>query len=857
MKRTLAIFIGLLLVLCTSGQTVFDSYLENAKNFAQAFPREKVHLHFDNSSYYQGDTIWYKAYAVTVDDNKFSRISKPLYVELVDQMGNVVERQIIKLNDGQGEGQISLANTYFTGYYEIRAYTKWMLAFSDEGYFSRTIPIYKKTIGTINTARQIAEYRMDDSMKQRPKEKLDALNVNFYPESGTLIKGIPTVIGFETLSRDSGWVNINGVLVSCDGKPLMPVSTIHDGMGTFVYTPDDSPASVQFDFNGKKHSFKLPKAEDNGYNIRVNVKDDAFDVTVTRSATTPVSPLALFIFAQGTPCNYVPVDLSQVTSKRIKILTADIPNGVTRLSLVNEHGATLADRFCFVYPKDTLTMKAETNQAVYKSYSRIDCKLKLTDSQGNPIVGAPVSVAVRDAMESDYIDGDANILTDLLLTSELKGYINRPEFYFAQHTSARRKMLDNLLIIHGWRKYNVEEAFGVKEFKPRYMPESQLMLYGHVKSYFQGNADLGVTILAGNDTTHVAGSTVTDSIGRFSVPLDDFDGKMDALFQTRKAGKKINRAAAISFDRLFEPAIRPLDYDETNPRWDVPTDTASIRKMVAEVDPYLSKDGADIVLDELVVKAKNKRKNLAKDTEKFERSILGYYNIRQIVDDMRDEGKIINGDVGNLMHEINPNINFHGTYYKVDSIVYCVNGKNMDRTFLDNYIDDIETAMLYYDRSGTKAISFNKNLQATDETVEDYWTHTTADTTDVAAIRELYVRLDFTMDERFNPNRSYLMTRGVRKTYIQGYNKPVAFYSPQYPNGAVDVFDDHRRTLYWNPTMTTDENGEISVDCYNAFNPTYLSISAETLVEGKPAALNASSIALSKGSDELKASPRP
>lgn len=860
MNRILTAIIGLLWAVSASGQTIFDTYLDRAKAFATAFPREKVHLHFDNSSYYQGDTIWFKAYVVTVDDNKFSRISKPLYVELVDQSGNVMERQIVKLVDGQGEGQISLANTFFTGYYEVRAYTKWMLAFNDDDYFSRTLPVYRRTIGTRNGARQIAEYRMDDSMKQRPKNKLDVLNVNFYPESGTLIKGVPTVIGFETLSRDSGWVNVNGVLLGADGNPIMPVSTIHDGMGTFVYTPGDKPATVEIEFQGKKRSFRLPKADDNGYNVRVNAREDMFDVTVTRSATTPASPLALFVFSQGQPCTYVPITFTTVpdaspsgssVSRRIKIMTADIPEGVTRLALINEQGATLADRFCFVYPKDTLAMSAETSQAVYAAYSKIGCRVKVTDASGSPVRGAKVSVALRDALESDYQENQTTILSDLLLTSELRGYINRPEFYFAQRSSSRRKMLDNMLIIHGWRKYNIDEAFGVKEFLPKYMPEDQLTLYGHVKSYFQGNADLGVTILANNDTLQVAGSTVTDSIGRFSVPLDDFEGRMDALFQTKKEGKKYNRASVISLERLFEPSLRLLDYAETNPHWDAAADTTRVKEMIAEVDPWTSDDDADIVLDELVVKAKKTNFYSAKDTEKFERSILGYYNIRQEVDNMRDAGKIVNGDIGHVMHEINPNINFTGTHYKTDSIIYAVDGKNMERQFIDHFIDEIETAMLYYDNTTTRAIGFNSNFQASDKVVEDYWTGVTTDTTDVAAVRGLHVRLDFTMDERFNPNRSYLTTRGVRRTYIQGYTRPAQFYSPMYPDGAFDTFDDHRRTIYWNPTMTTDENGEIDIECYNSGNPTYLNISAETLVDGLPAALNVSSIAASRGEKRI------
>jgi hypothetical protein len=856
MKKSIIIICSLLLTLSVSGQTVFDSYFEKAKAFAEAFPREKVHLHFDNTSYYQGDTIWFKAYAVTVGNNQYSRISKPLYVELVDQLGNIMERQIVKLSDGTGEGQISLSNAFFTGYYEVRAYTKWMLAFNSDTYFTRTFPIYKKPLSTTDKTRQIAEYRMDDSMEQRPKDKLGVLNVNFYPEGGKLVQGVTGVVGVETLSRDSGWVNIQGILVASDGTKLRPINTIHDGMGSFVYTPTDKPATVEFMYAGKKRKFKLPAAEPSGYNIILNNKESEFDITISRNASTTCEPLALFISSGGMPYNYVPIDLSASASKRIKVLTDGLPAGVAQLSLINSQGLTLLDRFAFVYPKDTPNMQAVTDKAVYTPFSKIGCDVSVTAADGKPLAGVPVSVSLCDASVSDFVANGTTIATDLLLTSELKGYINRPEFYFEQHSASRRKMLDNLILIRGWRKYDLQQSFGVKEFKPKYLPEDKLMLYGKVKSYFQGNAGLNVTILANNDTSQVAGVTVTDSLGRFSVPLDDFEGRMDALFQTRKEGKRINRASTISMERLFEPALRKYDFCELNPLWDSAADSASVSKLIAEIDPYSADDEEAIVLDELVVKAKNKKKRTLYQTERFERSILGYYNIRQIVDNMRDKGKIINGDIGNLMHEINPNINFKGTHYKVDSIVYCVQGKNMDRMFIDNYIDDIETAMLYYDRSGTKAFSIDDDFKAKESTVKDYWTDVTTDTANVAALKELYVRLDFTMDKRFNPNKSYLSSRGIRKTYIQGYNRPAAFYSPQYPEGAYDTFDDNRRTLYWNPSLVTDNNGKIHIDCYNSRNPTYLTISAETIVDGRPTALNVNSIEASNGNATLVPSVR-
>lgn len=843
MRRFITIIYGLLLVLMASGQTVFDEYLANAKAFADAFPREKVYLHFDNTSYYQGDSIWFKAYVVDADTRQYSQISKPLYVELVDQMGNIVDRQIVKIENGQASGQISLTNTFITGYYEVRAYTKWMLAFNEAPLFSRTFPIYRKPLASDSNKRSIAEYRMDKTMQKRPEDKLKRLNVNFYPEGGKLIKGVPTIVGFETLSADSGWVNINGILKDSEGNDLMPVSTIHDGMGTFLYTPGEKPGSLYFEYSGKKFTFRLPVAEEEGYSLRVGAKEDCFDVTVSRSTATTSSPLALFIFADGVPFNYQPIDLSQSQSKRLKIMHSDLPPGVIRLSLVNEAGNSINDRFCFVYPRDTLSIQASTNASVYAPFAKVDCKMKVVDDEGKPVVGAPVSVSLRDGIESDLRNDDNNILTDLLLTSELKGYINRPAFYFANRSASRRRMLDNLLLIRGWRYYDLQEAFAVKPFIPKYIPEDRLMLYGQVKSYFQKSNDLDVTILAYEDSTSFMGVTKTDSLGYFSVPLDEFEGRMSTLIQTRKAGKKINRASAVSLDRRFEPAARPLDAEETSPHWDMPVDPAGLDRMLAEVDPYRADDEDVHVLDELVVKAKYKNKNLLKDTERFERSIVGYYNMRQIIDDFRDQGRIITNDIGNLMHEINPNINFAGTFYRADSIVYSIEGRTISKDFVDGYLDEMETAVLYVDRTGIKTLRYNAdNYRVEEASAEDYWTGTSADTTNVLALRDLHVRLDFTMTERFNPNRNYSPTRGVRRTVVQGYSKPAGFYSPQYPNGPVEAYEDRRRTIYWNPTLTTDENGEISISCYNSHNATYLDISAETLVDGHPAAVSTTSL---------------
>lgn len=130
-KQFLVCFLGIILI-CTAhsragvppAEDTFNHYLDQALSFAKAYPREKAYLHFDNTSYYVGDTIWFKAYVTLSEELLPTPISRPLYVELADQTGHIVEKQIIKITDGEGHGQFILpASSILSGYYEIRAFT--------------------------------------------------------------------------------------------------------------------------------------------------------------------------------------------------------------------------------------------------------------------------------------------------------------------------------------------------------------------------------------------------------------------------------------------------------------------------------------------------------------------------------------------------------------------------------------------------------------------------------------------------------------------------------------------------------------------------------------------------------------
>lgn len=323
---------------------------------------------------------------------------------------------------------------------------------------------------------------------------------------------------------------------------------------------------------------------------------------------------------------------------------------------------------------------------------------------------------------------------------------------------------------------------------------------------------------------------------------------MDALIQTRNEGKKWNKQAVVKLFRNFEPSLRKLDYYELNPEWKEAGDLKQLLDTldIAYKDSVFGPDHH--LLDEVVVNAK--RLNLLlKQTERFEKEILGYYNITQVVDKMRDKGEAVY-NLPMLLKELNPNFRLSDSlslHYNNSRVLFIVNGGVLSygKTdyVLDKDVDAIKSIMLYYDQAGGESV-FVMNKQSnrvTKFTANNFWSGRwqDGDLSDLSlqdAIgadsgpdalwgekdrktmkkgplqKSSVVVCSITTIDDWDPNKTYKARRGIRHTYIQGYNEPLEFYSPAYPNGAPLYTEDSRRTLYWNPNVKTNERVKQSFD---------------------------------------------
>ena len=806
-------------------KVIFEQYMNQAQTFADNYPREKAYLHFDNTSYYVGDTIWFKAYVTLAEKQVFSSISRPLYVELVDQAGHVTDKQIIKLSQGEGSGQFVLPQSMLSGYYEVRAYTRWMLAFSDPQYFSRTLPIYQLSHSD-QLERSISTYELSPSMEKRPEETREKLSLRFFPEGGQLVEGVTSQVAFKAESKNEGNIQLSGTLYTKEGQEITSFETLHDGMGAFEYTPSALPAIAKVNFQGKQYEFTLPKALPSGYILKVDNNAGAISVTVSCNAATPQDTLAVFISHQGRPHAYQLIHCQANEPQQFTVLSRKLPAGVLQISLLNRAGNTLCDRFVFASPRAPLQISPKGLKEIYAPYAPIRCELQLNNAIGEPMPGK-LSVSIRDAVRSDYMEYDNNIFTDLLLTSDLKGYIHQPGYYFTESSLRKQKELDILLMVHGWRKYDMTQQIGISPFTPLQLPESQLVLYGQVKSTILKNKlkDIALSVMVKRDAEIITGQTVTDENGHFSIPLEDFEGSMEAVIQTRKVGKERNKDASILIDRHFSPATRAYGYKELHPEW------GNIAHWQQEAEKFDSLyidsirrvDGL-YLLDEVEIKSKRRRQSTNMATKINEQSIDAYYDIRQAVDQLRDNGKVLT-TIPEVMEKLNPLFYWDRSNdnctYRQKPICYIMDNKILSSTEVNMMLTEID---------GLASIIISKGTGGIDDEIIQNSKMSDSNDIDVTELDKYSIFYLIPLPRHDVLNKHETAALGTRQTVMQGYTPALEYYSPAYIDKELYMDKaDKRRTLYWNPTVQTDENGKAVIECYNNQYSTPLIIQAETM----------------------------
>ena len=462
----------------------------------QAPVQEKVYLHLDNNCYFKGDTIWYKSYVVRADNLGYTDMSHILYVELLSPDGLVVERQqIIVSPDGYGDGNFALKDSLYSGYYELRAYTRWMLNFrvtehpygrKDREYFynrqmardffrqfgtvySRVVPVYERPDSAGDYAQKYIVNRPKTRVEKELKENLQ---VEFYPEGGHLIAGTRCRVAFEVHNEEGEQIDIEGTVRAGDKTDSLIIRTTHQGRGVFtVDVPQDGRLRARFSYHGKDYRFALPKAETAGCALRLSDSPDSLIADIAFQGFLEGRSYALAVLCRGMLKSFQTISGS---GGRIPLDTSFLPTGVNDLIVLDEDGRLLADRLFFVNHHD-IDLQPVTVTGIRDEYQPFEAVSLMFQA---PADMKHLSISVRDGANEELTYDTGTILTDLQLSSELKGFVAYPDYYFEADDAEHRQALDLLMMVQGWRRYDFAEI--TSNTPLRYQPEQYMTIEGSV-----------------------------------------------------------------------------------------------------------------------------------------------------------------------------------------------------------------------------------------------------------------------------------------------------------------------------------------------------------------------------------------
>jgi len=392
---------------------------------------EKIYAHIDRDFYLTGETLWFKLYAADGCLHRPLDISKVAYVELLGTDGEPVLQAKILMEEGRGHGSLFLPASLATGNYRFRAYTHWMKNFPP-GFF------YHQVISIVNP------FLVPD---QRTEKKESDLRVWFFPEGGHLVNGLESKIAFRITDHTGRGVNRPGAILDGKGDTIASILPQRFGLGHFVMTPYTGVRyRVVLASTGAANRHSFPEVQEAGYVMRLEETTERLSVSVR---TSGVGDGPLFLFAHSR--NIVAVaKVGRPEGNRVvfHLNKRDVPEGICHITLFNEQLQPVCERLYFKHPDRKLGIDLQISQKTPGPRKKVSVSLATS-------VPANLSMAVfrLDSLTPRY---GKEIYPYLWLTSDLAGVVESPEYYFGDTAAMVRSQMDNLMLTHGWRRFDWE-----------------------------------------------------------------------------------------------------------------------------------------------------------------------------------------------------------------------------------------------------------------------------------------------------------------------------------------------------------------------------------------------------------------
>ena len=799
-------------------------FFMNIAAYNNNYPQEKVYLHLDNNGYFPSEKIFFKAYVFRAGSLLPTDMSKILYVELLTPDGTVWDRLTLPIFNGRTYGSFDLSGIITSGFYEVRAYTRSMMNWDAAYAYSRAIPVFdipKDTLNNLGLHLRPFDSELKYAMRRKLPEPLIQLDkkqvkkrtiLNFYPEGGHIIKGLNNLIAYK-ITDDQG-LPLDTTLTICttEGKTISTTKPLHEGMGSFELPANwDGGYAQMTDKKGNTLKFNLPAMKDSGCRLHAQTMEDGqLGISIAPTNNYSHQLLGLTITCRGQLCYF---DTLQIMGNHIvkNISRNHLRDGIQQVTLFTPEGEVLAERLVWVEPlQQPLFMEVRQNQEVYQPFSPIVLDLDLKDHVGKPLQGDfSISVQDRDGIINE---GQAGLRTDMLLCSDLKGYIHHPDYYFENQDEQHRKSLDLLMMVQGWRRYEWKQMAGVDSFVIKQPIETRQIIDGRIINYSMKNPQpipgMDVNLMIINQgkkwRTFSYASAVSDSLGRFAfAPKDSIYDDVLAYLSGTKKDKR--QRCFIALNRNFKPWPRTFEPQELELK--LPQDVRKQPDIIKPLETFEWKDTLPHIhyLPPARIKEKKRVKwdipfgtrwtYMGGENYGAEFSTI-YYNIEDELQDYLDRGDVV-PNIFDWLKLVNKKVvydRYTNTFeYDGHPVIFACDNQP---TLPFNFTGDMSDFRSLFITKAPKAFHY---LGYTGERAPSQLTYL------------------FLFYSEVGNNFINTYKKGQRNTVIHGYSCVDDFYNPNYRGTDIPDINDRRRTLYWNPELETDKNGKANITLFSNF----------------------------------------
>jgi hypothetical protein len=596
-------------------------------------------------------------------------------------------------------------------------------------------------------------------------------DVKFFPEGGALINIPHQNVAFKAQGADGFSKEIEGFLFNSKGDTLTNFRSEHNGMGIFTMNPVNNETyyvTVRTNDSITKR-FDLPAIEPKGISIAMShyKQEIRYEIQKTEATEWP-QKLFLLAHTRGKLAILQPINPKRTFGKMNDSLFTE---GITHFMLIDEQGNALSERLIFVPDHKPNQWQITTDQPTYGKREKVSLQITAKDSEGNPVEGTfSVSITDRKSIQPDSLAD--NILSNLLLTSDLKGYVEDPAFYFLNQDARTLRSIDYLMMTHGWRRHKMENVLRTPSLNFTNYIEKGQTISGRIMGFFGANVKKGPICVLAPKYNIIA--TETDEKGQFIVNTS-FRDSTTFLVQAR------TKKGFAGVDILMDPPQYPVATHKA-PYFNGAT-TFMEDYLMNTRDQYYMEGGMRVYnLKEVTVTAKRERPSSKSiytggiNTYTVEEDRLqGYGQTAFDAASRLPSVTITNGSEIHIRNNSEPAI------IVIDDIVY----EDASDILKDIQVSDMSSISLL---RGADAVILGPR----------------------ASGGAVVITLK---DPRNLPARP---AQGIITYTPLGYSESVEFYHPTYdtPEKKNAQRSDFRSTVYWNPELRLDAEGKATIEYY-------------------------------------------